>query len=187
MGKSEKKDKKEKRKSKSSSSDAAPMEIDTAPSASTSAATTESALDKEFNPANLASIAQPLARDRSLLKKLVSTTKKAHKHKHVKRGVKEVVKGLRKGDKGLVLLAGDIAPIDVISHIPVLCEDSNVPYVYVPSRELLGEAGSTKRPTSCLMIVQGGKTGKGEGLEDYKEGLEKCKSEIATLDAPASA
>ena len=33
-----------------------------------------------------------------------------------------------------VVIAGDISPIDVISHVPVTCEDNSVPYVYVPSK-----------------------------------------------------
>ncbi|KAF9302323.1 hypothetical protein BGZ74_005526, partial [Mortierella antarctica] len=69
-------------------------------------------------------IAAPLAQDK-LTKKLLKTVKKAAKAKHVKRGVKEVVKGLRKGEKGLVLIAGDISPIDVITHVPVLCEEND--------------------------------------------------------------
>ena len=50
--------------------------------------------------------------------------------------------------------------MDVISHIPVLCEDHGLPYVYVPSRAELGAAGSTKRPTSVVMLTP--KAGKGE-------------------------
>lgn len=34
------------------------------------------------------------------------------------------------------MLAGDISPIDVITHVPVLCEDNDIPYVYVPSKEV---------------------------------------------------
>ena len=34
------------------------------------------------------------------------------------------------------MLAGDISPIDVLTHIPVVCEDKDVPYVYVPSKEV---------------------------------------------------
>lgn len=78
----------------------------------------------------------------------------------LKRGVKEVVKALRKSQSsspndtplGIVILAADISPMDVISHIPVLCEDHNVPYVYVTSRAELGMAGQTKRPTSVVMV-----------------------------------
>ena len=34
----------------------------------------------------------------------------------------------------IVVLAGDVTPIDVYSHLPVMCEDRNVPYCYVPSK-----------------------------------------------------
>ncbi len=54
-----------------------------------------------------------------MAKKLFKLTKKASKSRgHVKRGVKEVVKALRKGEKGLVVLAGDISPIDILSPYP---------------------------------------------------------------------
>lgn len=96
-------------------------------------------------------IAHPMCSEK-LHKKVLKVVKKATKQKHVKRGVKEVVKGLRKGVKGLVVIAGDISPIDVIAHLPVLCEDQDVPYIYVPSKEDLGSAGSTKRPTSCVLL-----------------------------------
>lgn len=33
-----------------------------------------------------------------------------------------------------MILAGDVSPIDVISHIPVLCEENQIPYCYVPSK-----------------------------------------------------
>lgn len=56
------------------------------------------------------------------------------KTKHVRRGVKEVVKALRKDEKGIVIIAGDISPIDVIAHVPILCEEKGLPYVYVPAK-----------------------------------------------------
>ena len=34
------------------------------------------------------------------------------------------------------IIAGDISPIDVITPLPVLCEDNDIPYVYVPSKEV---------------------------------------------------
>ena len=78
-------------------------------------------------------IAEPLASEK-LDKKLIKLVKKGMKEKIVKRGVKETVKAVRKGKKGLVVIAADISPIDVLSHLPILCEDENVPYMYVRSR-----------------------------------------------------
>ena len=52
----------------------------------------------------------------------------------------------------LLILAADITPMDIISHLPVLSEDENVPYIWLPSKEELGSASGTKRPTSCVMV-----------------------------------
>ena len=105
----------------------------------------------------------------------------AAKNKTLKRGVKEVVKALRKSpagatnvsSPGVVILAADISPMDVISHIPVLCEDHNVPYIYVSSRAELGAAGNTKRPTSVVMVSEARagakKAEKIEGEEEFAD------------------
>ncbi|RKP30902.1 L30e-like protein [Metschnikowia bicuspidata] len=122
--------------------------------------------------------ARPLA-SKKLNKKVLKTIKKASKAKHVKRGVKEVVKALRKGEKGLVVLAGDISPADVISHLPVLCEDSAIPYVFIPSKEDLGSAGATKRPTSCVFIVPDGK--KHYKAVEYQEAYDEVVKEVGGL------
>jgi H/ACA ribonucleoprotein complex subunit 2 len=96
-------------------------------------------------------ISQPLASKKST-KKAHKLVKKASSIKHIRRGVKEVIKGIRKGEKGLAILAGDIYPLDVISHIPVLLEEKDIPYIFVPSKQDLGAAASTKRPTSVVLI-----------------------------------
>jgi H/ACA ribonucleoprotein complex subunit 2 len=125
----------------------------------------------------------------------------------VKRGVKEVVKGIRKGEKGcavhscnlrtsdlctilrLLVLAADINPIDIISHLPVLSEEAQVPYVFVSSKEELGHASSTKRPTSCIMVCpdQRRKVKQKEGdedkVDDYRELFDECCGEVEKLDA----
>ena len=82
-------------------------------------------------------IADPLASDK-LSKKLLKLIQRGMKDKIVKRGVKETVKAVRKGAKGIVIIAADISPIDVLSHLPILCEDKSVPYIYVKSRAEVG-------------------------------------------------
>lgn len=131
--------------------------------------------------------AKPMA-SKKLNKKVLKSVKKASKTKQARRGVKEVVKALRKGEKGVVIIAGDIWPMDVISHIPVLCEDSKVPYVFIPSKEDLGHAGSTKRPTSCVMVTpstsaaaQAQSSKDKERLEDFKESFDEVFKEIEEL------
>ncbi len=115
-------------------------------------------------------IAQPLASKKST-KRAHKLVKKASGVKHIRRGVKEVVKGIRKGDKGLCILAGDVFPVDVVSHLPVLCEESGIPYLYVPSKQDLGAAASTKRPTSVVLIRSDVLEKKGFDAADLYESL----------------
>ncbi len=70
--------------------------------------------------------------------------------------------------------------MDVISHLPVLCEDMAVPFIFVPSKADLGAAAATKRPTSCVLIPMGAKVGKGG--EAWKSG-DKFKDLIADVVA----
>ncbi|KAL4853430.1 ABC transporter G family member 7 [Chlorella vulgaris] len=112
---------------------------------------------------SLCAIAMPLADDK-LSKKCLKLAKKAAKRKQIKRGVKEVIKAIRKNVQGLCLIAGDISPVDVITPLPVMCEDRDIPYIYVPSKEALGQAGLTKRPTSCMLILP--KPLKGDAAKD---------------------
>lgn len=119
-------------------------------------------------------IAKPLA-SKKLTRRVYKTAKKATKAKSIRRGVREVVKSLRKGEKGLVVLAGDVSPIDVITHIPVYCEDRSIPYVYVPSRRDLGSAIQTKRPTSAILIKK---------HTDFDSHFKKCFDEVKALPLP---
>lgn len=173
MAKSEKsaekkKDKKEK-KSKSEKS-VGPVENGTAGEVS------------KRDPRDLVSkIAKPLA-DEKLSKKVLKLTKKAAKRKQLKLGVKEVIKAVRKDVKGVCIIAGDISPVDVISPLPVLCEDHGIPYIYVPSKEELGHAGLTKRSASCVLVLpkplKAGKAAAGD--DDDGENFEEAYQEVFT-------
>ena len=119
-------------------------------------------------------IANPLA-SKKLTRKLYKAVRKSQTSKRLKRGVREVVKAIRKNEKGVVVLAGDVSPIDVISHIPVFCEDKSLPYCYVPSRKDLGSAGGTKRPTSVVLIQSG---------EPYEDLYEEIHGLVDALPLP---
>ena len=80
------------------------------------------------------------------------------------RGVKEVTKNLRQGKTGIIVLAGDVNPVEIICHIPIICEDKKIPYVYVNSRNRLGLATLSRNPTTVLMILK-----PSENTEFYEE------------------
>ncbi|XP_029464586.1 H/ACA ribonucleoprotein complex subunit 2 [Rhinatrema bivittatum] len=124
--------------------------------------------------AHLNPVAQPLA-SRKLSKKLYKCIKKAVKQKQIRRGVKEVQKFINKGEKGIVVLAGDTQPVEVYCHLPVMCEDRRVPYIYIPSKLDLGAAAGSKRP-SCVIMVK--------AHEDYQEAYDECLEEVQALPLP---
>ena len=117
-------------------------------------------------------ISEPMASDK-LTAKLMKLTKKLANVKLIRRGVKEVNKAFRKKEKGFCILAGDVSPIDVISHFPVLCEKNNIKFVFVPSREELGTHAQTKRPTSVVLLIKPEKDDKNR--ETYDKLLEVIK------------
>jgi H/ACA ribonucleoprotein complex subunit 2 len=125
---------------------------------------------------NISIIAKPLANEK-LTKKCLKLVKKAAKVKGLRRGVKEVVKAIRKGERGLMILAGNITPIDVITHLPVLCEENEIPYVFVPAKEELGAAGATKRPTSCVLIQNKKDADYADYIKEVKGAIEKMGNE----------
>jgi len=80
--------------------------------------------------------------------------------------VKEVVKQLRKKKRGIVIMAGDISPIELVAHIPILCEGHGNPYIYVKTKESLGAASLSKKPTTILMLLRPSSTH--ELKDEYK-------------------
>ena len=39
----------------------------------------------------------------------------------------------------LVIFAGDTSPVEVICHMPAVCEQKSIPYCYTPSKEVSTE------------------------------------------------
>uniref|UniRef100_A0A1I7V5Q3 Ribosomal_L7Ae domain-containing protein n=1 Tax=Loa loa TaxID=7209 RepID=A0A1I7V5Q3_LOALO len=99
-------------------------------------------------------IAHPLA-PRKVAKKIYKLIKKASKDKqYLRQGMCDVQKALRKNETGIVVLAGNVSPVDVYSHIPGICEEKDIPYIFTPSREHLGLATGHKRAAILLLIKE---------------------------------
>uniref|UniRef100_A0A804KLM0 H/ACA ribonucleoprotein complex subunit 2 n=1 Tax=Musa acuminata subsp. malaccensis TaxID=214687 RepID=A0A804KLM0_MUSAM len=126
-------------------------------------------------PMAVAPIAKPLA-GKNLCKRTLKLVRRAAEAKSLKRGLKEVVKSVRRGHKGLCVIAGNISPIDVITHVPILLEEADIPYIYVPSKEDLAVAGVTKRPTCCVLVLT--KPTKGELVQEVQEKLQADYNQV---------
>ncbi len=74
----------------------------------------------------------------------------------VRKGVNETTKAVERGLAKLVLIAEDVDPPEVVMHLPLLCEEKKVPYLYVPSKKRLGEAAGIEVQASSVAIVDPG-------------------------------
>lgn len=122
---------------------------------------------------NLNAISKPLA-SRKLSKKLCKTIKKAKGVKHVVEGIRDVQKRVRKGEKGLVIMSGDVSPIDVYSHIPVTLEEAGIPYCYVPSKE---DIGAALGKFCCIIVLV-------KKHEDYEDLYNEVFSTVKEMPLP---
>lgn len=83
-------------------------------------------------------------------------------------------KTLNRGTAELLVLAADTAPLAILLHLPLLCEDKNVPYVYVPSKTALGRATGVSRAVIAASITTNEASelmGQIRGLKDQVERL----------------
>ncbi len=74
----------------------------------------------------------------------------------IKKGTNETTKAVERGLARLVLIAEDVDPPEVVAHLPLLCEEKKVPYVYVPSKERLGKAAGINVSAAAATVIEPG-------------------------------
>lgn len=75
----------------------------------------------------------------------------------LKKGTNEVTKMVERAEASLVVMAEDVTPEEILAHMPVLCEDKDVPYTYVPSKQELGVACGLGKATASIAVLDAGK------------------------------
>ena len=84
------------------------------------------------------------------------TLRQARQTGKVKKGTNEVTKAIERGTAKLVIMAEDVDPPEVVAHIPILCEERKIPYVFVPSRAQMGPALGIQVPAAAACIIDSG-------------------------------
>ena len=179
--KSEKKEKKEQKKQKSSSSES-DSESQKKIKESSKKKKKEEKKEKNENNENenenedetgIDKRAFPLA-NKKLQKTIFETISRATQLKKIKKGANEATKTLNRGISELIVIAADAKPLEIVLHLPLLCEDKNVPYVFVESQKFLGRACGVSRPVIAASILS-------KGPDDLQTTLEKLKLDIEQL------
>lgn len=82
-------------------------------------------------------------------------------------------KTLNRGIAEFIVMAADAEPLEIILHLPLLCEDKNVPYVFVRSKQALGRACGVSRPViACSITIKEGSQLKPQ-IQTVQQSIEK--------------
>jgi large subunit ribosomal protein L7Ae len=82
----------------------------------------------------------------------------------LRKGTNESTKAVERAIAKLVLIAEDVDPPQVVAHLPILCEERKIAYLFVPSKLELGKAAGIDVGCAAITVVEGG-----EGAKTLKE------------------
>ncbi|RHZ75360.1 hypothetical protein Glove_216g62 [Diversispora epigaea] len=115
----------------------------------------------------------PLA-DADLTNQILDLVQQALHYKQLKKGANEATKTLNRGMSEFIVMTADTEPIEIVLHLPLLCEDKNVPYVFVPSKTALGRACGVSRAVIAASIIS-------NEASELKPQIQAIKSQIERL------
>jgi large subunit ribosomal protein L7Ae len=88
----------------------------------------------------------------------------------LRRGTNEVTKAIERKQVTLVVIAEDVEPAEIVAHLPALCDEKGIPYVYVPSKLELGAATGLDVGSAAIAVVDAG-----QAAGSVKEIIERVK------------
>jgi len=94
----------------------------------------------------------------------------AAKTGQVRKGTNETTKAIERGTAKLVIIAEDVEPPEVVAHLPILCEERKISYIFVPTKEKLGTAIGIDVPAAAACITK-----EGEAANLLKEIINRIK------------
>jgi len=74
----------------------------------------------------------------------------------VKKGTNEATKAIERGSSKLIVIAEDVEPPEVVAHLPILCEEQNAAFVFVPTKQELGNSLGIEITSAAAAILDAG-------------------------------
>jgi len=102
----------------------------------------------------------------------------------VRKGTNETTKAVERAQAKLVVIAEDVDPPEVVAHLPLICDERKIPYVFVPSKQKIGSAIGIDVPAAAASIVE---LGDSAGLvKEISKRLEEVKKQAGTGSSGSS-
>jgi len=74
----------------------------------------------------------------------------------IRKGTNEVTKSLERGNALIVFIAEDVSPPEIVRHLPLLAQEKNVAYLWVPSSEILGSSAGLDVHAASVAVTHAG-------------------------------
>ena len=74
----------------------------------------------------------------------------------VRKGTNETTKAVERAIAKFVVIAEDVDPPEIIFHLPIMCQEKNIPFIYVASKQQLGRALGIDVPSASAAIIESG-------------------------------
>ena len=73
----------------------------------------------------------------------------------LKKGANEVTKSAERGTAQMIVMAENVNPSELLAHIPMICKEKGIPYIYVEDQAYLAEAAgmSTGTRTAAVAVM----------------------------------
>ncbi|MFA6330356.1 MAG: 50S ribosomal protein L7Ae [Candidatus Micrarchaeia archaeon] len=75
----------------------------------------------------------------------------------LRKGTNEATKAIERGTAKLVLIAADVDPEEIVMHLPMLCGEKKVPYVFISEKLALGKAAGLGVGTAAVAVAKADK------------------------------
>jgi len=92
----------------------------------------------------------------NLVSPIYEALREASETGKVKKGTNEATKAIERGVSKLIIIAEDVEPPEVVAHLPILCEERETAYVFVPSKQELGKALGIEVTSAAAAILDSG-------------------------------
>ncbi len=99
----------------------------------------------------------------------------------LRKGTNEATKAIERGEAKLVAIAEDVDPEEIVMHIPMICAEKRVPYLYISDKVTLGKAAGIGVGTAAIAVTK-----PGSAESSLKEITQKI-AELAPHAAPVQA
>ncbi|MFP3130827.1 MAG: 50S ribosomal protein L7Ae [Nitrososphaeria archaeon] len=86
----------------------------------------------------------------------LDAVKQAKDSGKIRKGTNEVTKAVERGEAKLVIIAEDVDPPEIVAHLPLICGERKIPYIYVKSKKDLGAAAGLQVGAAAVAIIDPG-------------------------------